>query len=105
METPKYQEKVDQHYDSMMYEWLTGTNWKSCNDAGIQNLATHFAWKQRPRAAKPAKPAQQQLQHPNLWTGHRPQGLGLMSLFWGFVSDHQTKYLLEMKYPLFSWVM
>ena len=31
---------------------------------------------------------------------------GLVNVpFWGFVSHHQTKYLLEMKYSLFSWVM
>ena len=36
------------------------------------------------------------------------QGLGLMSQelgIWGFVSHHRNKNLLEMTYPLFSWVM
>ena len=31
---------------------------------------------------------------------NRNQGLGLMSLFWGFVSHHQNKYLLEMISPI-----
>ena len=31
---------------------------------------------------------------------------GLVNVpFWGFVSHHQNKYLLEMKYPHFCWVM
>ena len=32
--------------------------------------------------------------------------MGLVNVpFWGLVSHHQNKYLLEKKYPRFSWVM